>query len=94
MESVTLRNVQDLPSAEKRSLETLLEHPLEEGQQVFIATYRPGAVPDELTRRAAHEVLIKELHEFQRGAVDQATPLEEVDAAVDEAMSIVRPYSS
>jgi hypothetical protein len=94
MESVTLRDVDGLKNDERRSLETLLKQPLEQGQQVFIMTFRPGVVPDDATRRVAHAALLNELRAFQQGAVDQGVTLQEVDAAVDEAMSSVRPQSS
>ena len=94
MESVTLSNVRDLPGEEKRSLETLLKQPLEEGQRVFIMTFRPGVVPDEATRTKAHAALLQTLDEAHGHARAQGVTPEEADAAVDEAMRQVRPRPS
>ncbi len=94
MESITLRNVGDLPSEEKRSLETLLEQPLEEGQRVFIMSFRPGVVPDEATRRQAHAALVRTLDKAHRHAREQGITPDEADAAVEEAMREARPRPS
>ena len=94
MESVTLSNVRDLPGDEKRSLENLLKQPLEEGQRVFIMTFRPGVVPGEATRLNAHAALLHTLDEAHAHARAQGVTTEEADAAVEEAMRQVRPRSS
>jgi hypothetical protein len=94
MESVTLSNARDLPGDEKRSLETLLKKPLEEGQRVFIMTFRPGVVPDEATRLTAHAGLLQTLDEAHEHAHEQGVTPEEADAAVDAAMGQVRPRPS
>ncbi len=94
MESVTVRNVRELPSDEKQSLETLLKQPLEEGQQVFIMTFRSGAVPDEATRLQSHQALLRTLDAAHEHARSHGIPADEADAAVDEAMRHVRPRPS
>ncbi len=94
MEAITLRNVGDLPSDEKRSLETLLEQPLEEGQRVLIMSFRPGVVPDEAARRQAHATLSATLDEAHRHALKQGISPEEADSAVEEALREARPRPS
>lgn len=94
MESITLRDVHDLPGDEKRSLETLLKQPLEEGQRVFIMTFRPGVVPDEAARRRAHAALLETLGQAHEHARDKGVTAEQADAAVEEAMRQIRPRSS
>ena len=92
MESNTFRDVRDLAGDEKRSLETLLRQPLDEGQRVFIMSYRPGVVPDDASRQKAHAVLMQTMDETHRHG--QSLTSEEADAAVDEAMQQARPRSS
>jgi hypothetical protein len=94
MEFVTLHNVQDLPGDAKRSLETLLKQPLEEGQRIFIMTFRSGTVPDEETRRRSHAALCQTLDEADQHAREQRVTAEEADAAVEDAVRQVRPRPS
>ena len=94
MESKTFRDVRDLAGDEKRSLETLLRQPLEEGQRVFIMTFRPGVEPDEASRQRAHAALMQTLDETHRHAQEQRVTPAEADAAVEEAMRQARPRSS
>jgi hypothetical protein len=94
MESNTFRDVRDLAGDEKRSLETLLRQPLEEGQRVFIMTFRPGVEPSEANRQRSHAALIQTLDETHRHAQEQSVTSAEADAAVEDAMRQARPRSS
>ena len=91
MESITLRDVGTLPGDEKRSLEMLLQHPVERDQQVFIMTFRPGVVPDEEAQHRARKSLSRTLDAAQRHASARGVTAQEADAAVEEAMREIRP---
>ena len=90
MDSVAIRQVKHLPSAEKRSLENLVGRQLEEDQQVFILAFTPNRDPSESARQAALAGLTRtweqvEQHRQKHGISDQ-----EFEAAVDEATNKVR----
>jgi hypothetical protein len=93
MESITLRNVSDLPGDEKRSLETLLKRPLHDGQRVFIMAFQPGVVPDEATRRDAQRAISDTLDQTEAHARGHGVTAEEADAAVEDVMKQVRPHT-
>ncbi len=90
MESITLRDVHGLPSEQRHSLESLLKQPLEEGQQVFIMTFRTGVMPTDAARRQAHAEMVRTLDEAQAHARGLGVSPDEADAAVDEVMRHVR----
>ena len=90
MESITLRDVGGLPTEQKQSLETLLKHPLEEGQQVFIMAFRSGVMPDETTRQKAHAEMLRTLDEAQAHARALGVSAEQADATVEETMQHLR----
>lgn len=88
---MTTRNVNDIPSAEREALETLLGRPLEADQQVFVMAYTPNLVPDEKVREAARKGLHQTFAAVDRHAQEHGITPEEADAAVDEAMERIRP---
>lgn len=90
MDSVVVRKVKQLPSEEKRSLESLVGRALEDNQQVFILAFTPSLEPDEKARQEAMHGLAQtwekvEKHMLQHGITD-----EEFDSAVDKAADEVR----
>lgn len=90
MDSVAVRNVNQLPNDEKRSLESLVGRQLEDNQQVFIMAFTPGVAPSDGARAEAAAGLAQTWqsvgqHMQQHGVTD-----EQFDAAADEAVEHVR----
>lgn len=94
MESMTTRNVNDIPTAERQVLEALLGQRLNPDQQVFVMAYTPNVAPDEKVRDAARKSLERTFEAIDRHAVEHGITPEEADAAVDEAMEQIRPRRS
>ena len=90
---MTTRNVEDIPVDEREALETLLGHPLEANQQVFLIAYTPNSKPDEAARTAARHGLLRTFDAVDRHAAEQGITPEEAEAAIDEAMEHIRPRS-
>jgi len=90
MDSVAVRNVKQLPSAEKRSLESLVGQ-LEDNQQVFILAFTPGTVPSAKARADAMRGLTQTWEKIEQHMQKHGITEEEFDAAVDEAVDNVRP---
>jgi len=91
MESISSRNVNDLPASERHTLEGMLGQSLSPDQRVFVMAYTPNAVPDKSAREAARAGLQRTFEKIDEyGAAHGITP-EEADAAIDEAMQHVRP---
>jgi hypothetical protein len=90
MDSVALRNVDQLPSAEKRSIENLVGRQLEDNQQVFILAFTPGVAPSDKARAEAMSGLVRTWEKVQRHKQERSVSDEEFDAAVDEAVEHVR----
>ena len=94
MESITFRNVDDPPAAERRTLETIVGRPFEPHELVSIRIYPPKAELDEGVRQAARENLERTFAKIdEHGKAHGVTP-EEADAAVEEAMQQIRPRNS
>jgi hypothetical protein len=89
MESI-LRNVSDIQSGEKHSLEGLLGHSLHPDQRVFIMVLDSGTIPDDNVRQAARAKLEMTFAQTDVYADKHGITAEEVDAAVEEAMNAVR----
>ena len=94
MEQVTLNNVSDIQADKRLWLEGLLGQQLRENQQVFIMVFTPGAVPDEVTRRAATARIERTLDAAERHAVERGITAEDADEAVAEAMEHIRSRQS
>lgn len=90
MESISVRNVNDIRADDKRSLEDLLGQQLEANQQVFIMVLTPGVQPNELTREAAAMRIEKTLARVDANVSAENHSQAEIDAAVEEAMDHVR----
>ncbi len=91
MESVSSRNVNDLPASERHALEGMLGQSLDPNQRVFVMAYTPNAVPDEAAREAARASLQRTFEKIDQYAAAHGVTPEEADAAIDEAMQHVRP---
>lgn len=91
MESMTDRNVNDMPAAERKAIEALLGRKLDPTQQVFIMAYTPNAAPSKAVREAARAGLEQTFAKIDEHAKAQGITPEEADAALDEANEQVRP---
>jgi hypothetical protein len=91
METMTVRNVNDMQGDKKAALEGLLGQELRDGQQVFIMVFTPGAVPDDETRRVSAVRIAATLDAAEEQAAERSISAAQSDAAVDEAMHHVRP---
>jgi hypothetical protein len=90
MDSVAVRSVNEMPIAEKRSLESLVGRQLEDNQQVFIMSYTPGVVPGDEARAAAMAGLSQTWEKVERHMQKHGVTEEEFGAGVDEAVEQVR----
>jgi hypothetical protein len=90
MDSVAVRDVKQLPSDQKRSLESIVGRPLEDGQQVFILAFTPGATPSDRARQEAMTGLAQTWKKVREHLQEQPTAEEEFDAAIEEAVKHVR----
>lgn len=88
MESLTTRNVSDLPLGERTALEQLLGKPLTSEQAVFVMAFSPGRA--EPSARAEARKRLEQQFQAQGGNGAAAA---EADAAVEEAMLHVRRRS-
>lgn len=91
MDSMTTRNVNDIPSAEREVLERLVGRALESHEHVFVMAYTPNAVPDGGVREAARNGLQQTFVAIDRHAQEHGVGPKEADAAIDEAMEQIRP---
>jgi hypothetical protein len=90
MDSVAVRNVNQLPNDEKRSLESLVGRQLEDNQQVFIMAFTPGLAPSAENRKKAMAGLTQTWAKVEQHMKQHGVTEEEFDAAVDEAVGHVR----
>jgi hypothetical protein len=90
MDGVAVRDVKQLPSEEKRSLESIVGRPLEDGQQVFILAFTPGAIPSDRARQEAMAGLAQTWEKVGEHLQKHPTAEAEFDAAVEEAVNHVR----
>lgn len=91
MESMTIRNVNEIPASQRSMLESMLGQQLAPEQQVFVIAYTPNVAPDPAVRAAARKRLQKTFEIIDRNAQVRGVAPEEAEAAIDEAMEHVRP---
>jgi hypothetical protein len=90
MSHVFSRNVDEIPEANRRSLETLLGQELHQSQRVFIMLFDPACTPSEATRRSAAVGLSEIIERAGRFAEAKGVSEDDVDTAVTEAIEHVR----
>jgi hypothetical protein len=90
MDSISVCSVNDMPKAEKRSIESLVGRQLEDSQQVFIMAFTPGIIPSDKARSEAMSGLSKTWDRVDRHIQAHGVTEEEFDAAMDEAVESVR----
>ena len=93
MDTTTTKNVIDIPAGDRQALEHLLGTPLEPQQRVMIFSYTPGKLPADAARETARSQIARMIATNQQLAINEGTTAEETDAAIDEAMTHVRPRS-
>lgn len=91
--TTTTMNVMDIPASDRQALEHLLGTRLEPQQRVMIFTYTPGQLPADKAREVARRQIERMIATNQQLAINVGITAEEADAAIDEAMSLVRPRS-
>jgi hypothetical protein len=94
MESMVDCNVNDMPAAERKAIESLLGRELDPAQQVFIMAYTPGAASSKAAREAARTSLEETFAKIDEHAMAEGITPEEADAVLDEAMEHIRPRQS
>ena len=90
MSTIVSRNVDDLPEPSRQSIEQLLGARLEAHQRVYIIVEAPLAGPSEARRSHAARRMQDLMARAQAHADAQGVSDQEMDAAVDEAMTHVR----
>ncbi len=90
MDTIAIRNVNQIPAEEKRTLETLLGSALEPEQHVLILTYTPSQLSSDETRQAARARIAETLAVNQKFANVDGICAAEADTAIEEALSIIR----
>jgi hypothetical protein len=85
-----IRNVRDLETANRRTLESLLGQPLQEDEQVIIRVISVGKEPNAATKQAAliraQDVAVKAAQNRESSGV----LADEADRVIDEAIDDVR----
>jgi len=92
METIS-KKVDDLSASDRTTFERLFGHQLEHGQQVTVMAYH-AREDDELAKEAARKRILAILDKAARNAAAQGITEEEADAAVDEAMEVIRHRSA
>ena len=90
MDANISRDVTDLFTRDKESLEHLLGTSLNEAQKVFITAYTPGKEPDRSTQMHAADVIETILDASAKHAREHGVSDDQIDEAVDEAIDLVR----
>jgi hypothetical protein len=89
MENVSINWARDLPAPAREAIENLLGRGLRDDEEVSIMSLDPHPAPSGEKRRASAERLKGVLDQMAQKTLDGAA--EDFDAAVDEAMSHIRP---
>ncbi|MCA9189474.1 MAG: hypothetical protein R3E01_30500 [Pirellulaceae bacterium] len=89
----THHTVDDLPSDQRQTLETILGRKLETKQHLFILACSPDVIPDTAAKEAAHDRIAATLDKAHEHALSQSVNAEEADSVVNEAMDDVRRRS-
>lgn len=89
MESI-VRSVREIEAAERQVYETVLGRRLHKNQQVIIRVLTPGVVPLEEARRKALGRADAIAQQGRANAAAQGVTDDDLDAAIDEAITHVR----
>jgi hypothetical protein len=90
MDGIAVRNVKQLPSQQKQSLEDLVGRQLQDDQQVFILAFTPGLAPSDEARAATMAGLKKTWEKVDQHMQTQGITPEEFEEVVNEAVEHVR----
>ena len=90
MDSTSSLNVNDLPAAERQTLEGLLGQPLSPDQRVTITAYTPSAASEESAREDAGEDPQRIFEKTVQCAAGHDVSTEVAEAGIEETMRYVR----
>jgi hypothetical protein len=93
MESIT-RSVKEMEAGERRSLEQVIGHELQDDQQVVIRIVTPEVAPDPEKCARAMADLRRLSEQAAQNCQSLGVTEQEIDEAIDEAMSFVRRRES
>ena len=88
---IAVQSVRNLQAGGKRLLEDILGQQLQENQQIFIMVLSPGTEPDETSRHQTRAGLEAAFQKTETYACEHDIDDGEIDAAIREAMSHIRP---
>ena len=86
MDSTSSLNVNDLPVAERQTLERLLGQPLAPDQRVSITAYTPGTVSAESVRDEAGRIRRRIFEKGDQYVLDHGILPKEAEAGVEETL--------
>jgi hypothetical protein len=93
MESKPFSNVADLSAAQRQAVESMVGHPLQGEDMVFLVVMRPGHEPNSQDKAHARARLEKVFEQVDRYGDEHNVSPEEADAAIDAAVDDVRSRS-
>jgi hypothetical protein len=93
MELIT-RSVKDIEPGQRRSLEEVIGHKLQDNQQIVIRIVTPEVLPDAEKRAQAFADLRRLSEQAAKNCQSLGVTEQEIDEAIDEAMNHVRRRES
>jgi len=89
MQNVSIQKASELPQAVKAAVEQLLGRSIAPDEEISVAAVPPQRIPPSQSRAA----VARNLEAFLDRRADKVNGLqeEEIDAAIDEALRVVRP---
>jgi hypothetical protein len=93
MESIT-RSVKEMEAGQRRSLEQVIGHELQDDQQIVIRILTPEIDPDPEKRARAMADLRRLSEQAAKNCQNLGVTEQEIDEAIDEAMNFVRRRES
>jgi hypothetical protein len=89
MESIT-RRAKDLEAGQRRSLEEVIGHELQDDQQIVIRIVTPEVLPDSEKRALAFADLRRLSEQGAKNCQSLGVTEQEIDEAIEEAINHVR----
>lgn len=90
MESHPFSNVADLSSEQRQAVESMVGHPLDTRDTLFLVVMRPGREPTAGDKARARARLQKVFEQVDTHGERHPIPPDEADAAIDAAVRDVR----
>ena len=85
-----LHNVGDLPGPTRSAVESLMGHPLQDSQQLYIVALDSPLEPPVETRREAWAELQQTMAEMRENAIRSGLTTDEIERTIDDACEEVR----